>query len=71
MDYLNRLAEAVKQNIKKTASKDVKVTIKIAVGASEQSICELVNNNRIDLLIMASVSSSGPAGRNSPGNGCF
>jgi nucleotide-binding universal stress UspA family protein len=59
MDYLNKLAETLKQNIKKTASKEVNVTIKIAVGAPEQSICELVNNNRIDLIVMASVSSSG------------
>ena len=43
----------------KSAGKEVKVTVKIAVGAPEQSICDLVNNNKIDLIIMASVSSSG------------
>jgi nucleotide-binding universal stress UspA family protein len=59
MDYLERLAETIKQNIKKTASNGVSVTIKIAVGTPEQSICELVNNNKIDLIIMASISSSG------------
>jgi nucleotide-binding universal stress UspA family protein len=59
VDYLDRLAETIKQNVKKTAAKDVKVTIKIAVGAPEQNICELVNSNRIDLVVMASVSSSG------------
>jgi nucleotide-binding universal stress UspA family protein len=59
VDYLDRLAETIKQNVKKTAAKDVKVTIKIAVGAPEQNICEFVNSNRIDLVVMASVSSSG------------
>jgi nucleotide-binding universal stress UspA family protein len=58
-DYLNRLAETIKQNIKKTASKEAKVTIKIAAGTPEQNICELINSNKIDLVIMASVSSSG------------
>jgi nucleotide-binding universal stress UspA family protein len=59
MDYLNRQAETIKQNIKKNASKEVNVTIKIAAGAPEQNICELINSNKIDLVIMASVSSSG------------
>jgi nucleotide-binding universal stress UspA family protein len=58
-DYLDRLAETIKQNIKINAAKEVKVSIKIVIGAPEQSICELVNNNGIDLIIMASVSSSG------------
>ena len=58
-DYLNRLADTIKQNINKKAGREVKVTVKIALGAPEQSICDLVNNNKVDLIIMASVSSSG------------
>ena len=57
--YLDRLAETIKQNITKSGSKGVKVTIKVQAGGSAQNICNFVSDNKIDLIIMSAVSASG------------
>jgi nucleotide-binding universal stress UspA family protein len=59
LDYLDRLAETIKQNILKNDKKEITVTTKIAEGEPAQNICELVDKNKIDLIIMPSVSASG------------
>jgi nucleotide-binding universal stress UspA family protein len=59
--YLDRVADGVRSNIGKTrpAGADVKVTAKVATGEPAENICSLVEKDRIDLIIMTSVSSSG------------
>jgi nucleotide-binding universal stress UspA family protein len=59
LDYLDNLAETIKQNVKKKSAKEIKVTTDIATGEPSQNICELVSKNKIDLIIMASVSAAG------------
>jgi nucleotide-binding universal stress UspA family protein len=59
LDYLNRLAETIKQNIKTKTGKEVKITTKVSTGEPSQNICELVTQNSIDLIVMTSVSVSG------------
>jgi len=51
LDYLDRLAETIKQNILKNDKKEITVTTKIAEGEPAQNICELVDKNKIDLII--------------------
>ena len=58
-DHLERLGETINQNIWKNEKKEIKITTQVATGEPAQSICELVNKNKIDLIIMASVSASG------------
>ena len=58
-DYLNRLAETLKQNIRRKTGKEVKVTTKVANGEPSQDICELVTKNTIDLIVMTAVSAHG------------
>ena len=59
--YLDRLAETVKHNIEKGQPKgtQAKVITKVEVGEAHESICKLVDEDHIDLLVMASVSASG------------
>jgi nucleotide-binding universal stress UspA family protein len=59
--YLDRLAETVKRNIIKCGVKGtkVKVTTEIAAGEPTENICNLVNNKKVDLIIMTAVSASG------------
>jgi nucleotide-binding universal stress UspA family protein len=59
--YLDRLAETVKHNVRKGQPKgtQVKVTTKVEVGEPHESICNLVDKDDIDLLVMASVAASG------------
>ena len=59
--YLDRLAETVKHNIRRGQPKgtQVKVTTKVEVGEPHENICNLVDKDDIDLIIMASVSASG------------
>ena len=59
--YLDRLAEAVENNIRsgQPAARKVKVTTKVESGEPQESICRLVNENDIDLIIMSAVSASG------------
>ncbi len=59
--YLNRLAESVKSNIKKGQRKgaEVKVTTKVEAGEPAENICNLVDKNKVDLIIMTAVSTSG------------
>ncbi len=59
--YLNRLAETVQSNIKKGQPKstEVKVTTKVEAGEPTENICNLVDKNKVDLIIMTAVSASG------------
>lgn len=59
--YLDRLAETVKHNIRRGQPKgtQVKVTTKVEAGEPHENICNLVDKDNIDLIIMASVSASG------------
>jgi nucleotide-binding universal stress UspA family protein len=59
MDYLDRVAETIKQHIRNREKKEITITTKVAEGEPAQSICALVNNNKIDLIIMPSVNASG------------
>jgi len=59
LDYLDRLAETIKQNIRRKNGKEVEITTKVATGKPSQNICELVTKNSIDLIVMTSVSASG------------
>jgi nucleotide-binding universal stress UspA family protein len=59
LDYLDRLAETLKQNIRRKTGKEVKITTKVATGEPSQNICELVTKNTIDLIVMTAVSGSG------------
>jgi len=59
LDYLDNLAKTIKQNVKKKSAKEIKVTTDVATGEPSQNICELVSKNKIDLIIMASVSAAG------------
>ena len=59
--YLDRLADTVKHNISKGQPKvkKVKVTTKVETGEPKENICNLVDKNKVDLIIMAAVSVSG------------
>jgi nucleotide-binding universal stress UspA family protein len=59
--YLDRLAETVRSNIKKRQHKsaEVKVTTKVEAGEPTENICNLVDKNKITLIIMTAVSASG------------
>jgi nucleotide-binding universal stress UspA family protein len=59
--YLDRVADSVRNNIGKTrhTGAEVKVTAKIATGEPAESICSLIETDKIDLIVMTSVSSSG------------
>ena len=59
--YLDRLAETVERNIRKGRPKGtkVKVTTKIEAGEPTENICNLVEKNNIELVIMTAVSASG------------
>jgi nucleotide-binding universal stress UspA family protein len=59
LDYLDGVAKNIKQHILNNGEKAITVTTKIAVGEPAQSICELVNENKIDLIIMPSIGASG------------
>ena len=59
LDYLDRVAETIKQHILNNEKKELTITTKLAEGEPAQSICELVNKNKIDLIIMPSVGASG------------
>jgi nucleotide-binding universal stress UspA family protein len=59
--YLDRLAEAVQSNVGKGQPKgaEVKVTTKVEAGEPPVNICNLVDKNKIDLIIMTAVSTTG------------
>ena len=59
--YLDTLAEAMRQNMRKGEGKDIeiKVATKVESGQPAENICNLVNKNKVDLIVMAAVSSSG------------
>ncbi len=58
-NYLDRLADTVKKNIRKEGAAGFKVTTKVGAGEPADNICHLVEKDRIDLIIMTSVSASG------------
>jgi nucleotide-binding universal stress UspA family protein len=59
--YLDRLAENMQHNISKAQpmSSEVKVTTKVEAGEPTENICNLVEKNKMDLIIMTTVSTSG------------
>ncbi len=59
--YLDRLAETVEANIKggQPKARKVKVSTKVVSGEPQESICRLVDENDVDLIIMTAVSTSG------------
>jgi nucleotide-binding universal stress UspA family protein len=59
--YLDRLAEAINQDIKNSTANytEVKVTTKVESGEPAENICNLVAESKADLIIMAAVSTSG------------
>jgi len=59
--YLDRLAETVAGNIShgQPKAKKVKVSTRVESGGVQEGICKLVDENNVDLIIMAAVSSSG------------
>ncbi len=59
--YLDRLAETVQRNVRKGQPKgtEVKVTTKVEAGEPTENICNLVDKNKVDLIIMTAVSASG------------
>jgi nucleotide-binding universal stress UspA family protein len=59
--YLDRFAETVRRNIRKGQPKgtEVKVTTKVDAGEPTENICNLVDKNKLDLIIMTAVSTSG------------
>src|SRR3989304_449363 len=56
--YLDRLAESVVSNTG-SGNKKVKVTTRVESGEPQESICRIVDENSVDLIIMTAVSSSG------------
>ena len=59
--YLDSLAETVEHNMRKGQPKgtEVKVTTEVEAGEPTENICNLVEKNDIDLIIMTAVSASG------------
>jgi nucleotide-binding universal stress UspA family protein len=59
--YLNTLVETIRRDIGKIESSgaEVKVTTKVELGEPAENICNLVNKNKVDLIIMTAVSISG------------
>jgi nucleotide-binding universal stress UspA family protein len=59
--YLDRLAESVQHNISKARSMgaEAKVTTKVEAGEPTENICNIVDKNKVDLIIMTAVSTSG------------
>ena len=58
-NYLDRLADTVRKNIRKEGDSGFKVTTKVGAGEPADNICHLVDRAKIDLIIMTSVSASG------------
>ena len=54
--YLNSIAQIVRG---KTGAGDIKVSTTIETGEAASNICNLVNQNEVDLVVMTTVSSSG------------
>jgi len=59
--YLDRVAEIMQHNIRNSQpnSPELKVTTKVEAGEPTENICNLVEKNKVDLIIMTSVSASG------------
>ena len=59
--YLDQLADTIRQHVNKGREKgtEVKVTTEIEAGEPTENICNLVNKNNVDLIIMTAVSASG------------
>jgi nucleotide-binding universal stress UspA family protein len=59
--YLERVSEIMQRNIQngQPARRDVKITTIVEAGEPTENICQLVETNNIDLIIMTAVSTSG------------
>ena len=59
--YLDRLAETIKSNISKNQSRsaEVKVTTIVEAGEPSENICNLIDKNKVNLVIMTAVSTTG------------
>jgi nucleotide-binding universal stress UspA family protein len=59
--YLERVAEIMQRNIKndQPTHTDVKISTIVEAGEATENICNLVETNNIDLIIMTAVSTSG------------
>jgi nucleotide-binding universal stress UspA family protein len=59
--YLDRLADLVRHNLneKSPRSNEIKVTTIVETGEAKASICNLVDSNNVDLIVMSAVSVSG------------
>jgi nucleotide-binding universal stress UspA family protein len=59
--YLDRLAEEIRRHIGAVQPKaaEVKVITKVDPGEATENICNLVDTNKVDLIIMATVGNSG------------
>jgi len=59
--YLDRLAKTIRKEIKANQPKraDIKVTTKVEAGEPIHNICNIVEKNKVDLIIMTAVSASG------------
>jgi nucleotide-binding universal stress UspA family protein len=59
--YLDRIAETMRSRIgdARPEGKEVRITARVEAGWPQESICNLVKTNDIDLIVMASVSVSG------------
>jgi nucleotide-binding universal stress UspA family protein len=59
--YLEQVAEMIQRNIRnrRPNGADVKITTKVEAGEAVESICNLVDKNKIDLIIMTAVNASG------------
>jgi nucleotide-binding universal stress UspA family protein len=59
--YLDRLAESMRHHISKNQpmGEEVKVTTKVEAGEPTENICNFVDKNKMDLIIMTAVSNSG------------
>ncbi|MDD5190359.1 MAG: universal stress protein [Dehalococcoidales bacterium] len=59
--YLDNLAERLRIRLNSTrpAGRKINVTTRIDVGVPSENICNMVDKNKIDLIVMAAVSTSG------------
>jgi nucleotide-binding universal stress UspA family protein len=59
--YLEMVAEIIRRNIRKRQPNgaDVKITTKVEAGEPTENICNLVDKNKVDLIIMTAVNASG------------
>jgi nucleotide-binding universal stress UspA family protein len=59
--YLERVAEIMQRNVRNNMSSgaELKISTKVEAGEPTENICNLVDKNEVDLIIMTAVSASG------------